>query len=71
MQVCKDKDQAELWFVGLKALINGGQSHKLRVDTKSDGAMSSDGNSPHMRKKNIGGGVASSLQQVAYYLRKN
>lgn len=61
--VCKDKDQAELWFVGLKALINGGQSHKLRVDTKSDGAMSSDGNSPHMRKKNIGGGVASSLQQ--------
>ncbi|KAI5063947.1 hypothetical protein GOP47_0020617 [Adiantum capillus-veneris] len=67
--VCKDKEQAELWFVGLKALINGGQSHKLRVDTKSDGAMSSDGNSPisHMRKKYIGGGggsmTGSSLQQ--------
>lgn len=66
--VCKDKDQAELWFVGLKALINGGQSHKLRVDTKSDGAMSSDGNSPisHMRKKYmVGGGsmTGGSLQQ--------
>eukprot|EP00250_Pteridium_aquilinum_P013741 c21544_g1_i1 orf=570-4103(-) len=66
--VCKDKDQAELWFVGLKALISGGQSHKLRVDSKSDGAMSSDGNSPigHMRKKYTASGAATpggSLQQ--------
>ena len=74
MQVCRDKDQAELWFVGLKALISGGrsQSHKLRIDTKTDGALStmlSDGNSPIVlmrRRYNVGGSAMTlnSLQQV-------
>lgn len=67
--ICKDKDQAELWFVGLKALINGGQLNTLRVDMKKDGSISSDGSSPigHMRRKYASGsGVVTgdNLQQV-------
>lgn len=44
--ICKDKEEAEVWFVGLKALISRGQHRKWKTDSKSDGAASSDANSP-------------------------
>ncbi|KAF8378430.1 hypothetical protein HHK36_029769 [Tetracentron sinense] len=33
--ICKDKDEAEVWFVGLKALISRGNYHKWRSERKS------------------------------------
>lgn len=44
--ICKDKDEAEVWFVGLKALISRGHHIKWKTDSKSDGAASSETNSP-------------------------
>ncbi|KAJ4844795.1 hypothetical protein Tsubulata_034168 [Turnera subulata] len=39
--ICKDKDETEVWFVGLKALIGRGTYlHKWRIDTRSDCATS-------------------------------
>ncbi|XP_068658422.1 PH, RCC1 and FYVE domains-containing protein 1-like isoform X1 [Aristolochia californica] len=43
--ICKDKDEAEVWFVGLKALISRGHQRKWRTESRSDG-VSSDANSP-------------------------
>ncbi|XP_058096545.1 PH, RCC1 and FYVE domains-containing protein 1-like [Magnolia sinica] len=43
--ICKDKDEAEVWFVGLRALISRGNFSKWRTELKSDRA-SSDANSP-------------------------
>ncbi|ERM94419.1 hypothetical protein AMTR_s00010p00256680 [Amborella trichopoda] len=43
--ICKDKDEAEVWFVGLKALISRGTHRKWRIESRSDRA-SSDTNSP-------------------------
>lgn len=50
--ICKDKEEAEVWFTGLRARISGGQNRKWKFDAKSDGAASSDANSPggHTRK---------------------
>lgn len=39
-QICKDKDEAEVWFVGLKALISRGNFSKWRIDIKSDSTSS-------------------------------
>ncbi|XWS34077.1 hypothetical protein CRYUN_Cryun21dG0008100 [Craigia yunnanensis] len=36
--ICKDKDEAEVWFVGLKALISRGTCRKWRIKVKSDSA---------------------------------
>ncbi|MQL91819.1 hypothetical protein Taro_024434 [Colocasia esculenta] len=43
--ICKDKDEAEVWFAGLKALISRGHQRKWRTESRSDG-VSSDANSP-------------------------
>ncbi|CAK9136370.1 unnamed protein product [Ilex paraguariensis] len=45
--ICKDKDEAEVWFVGLKALIARGSYRKVRSEAKSD-SISSD--SPHAQR---------------------
>lgn len=45
-QICKDKEQAEIWFVGLKALISGSQFLKLYTDSRSDGGLPSNSSSP-------------------------
>lgn len=45
-QICKDKEQAEIWFVGLKALIFGSQFLKLYTDSRSDGGLPSNSSSP-------------------------
>ncbi|KAK1258524.1 hypothetical protein QJS04_geneDACA014853 [Acorus gramineus] len=37
--ICKDKDEAEVWFVGLKALICRGNNRKWRTESKSDRAL--------------------------------
>ncbi|XP_043724265.1 PH, RCC1 and FYVE domains-containing protein 1-like [Telopea speciosissima] len=34
--ICKDKDEAEVWFVGLKALITRGSYRKWRPEPRSD-----------------------------------
>ncbi|XP_073139948.1 PH, RCC1 and FYVE domains-containing protein 1-like isoform X2 [Henckelia pumila] len=38
--ICKDKDEAEAWFVGLKALIARGSNKKLRNEVPSECALS-------------------------------
>ncbi|XP_077224014.1 PH, RCC1 and FYVE domains-containing protein 1-like [Tasmannia lanceolata] len=43
--ICKDKDEAEVWFVALKALISRGNYQRWRLETRSDRA-SSETNSP-------------------------
>ncbi|KAA8529441.1 hypothetical protein F0562_033760 [Nyssa sinensis] len=45
--ICKDKDEAEVWFVGLKALILHGSNRKLRCEARID-SVSSD--SPRTQK---------------------
>ncbi|KAL5981104.1 hypothetical protein ACLOJK_029024 [Asimina triloba] len=42
--ICKDKDEAEVWFVGLKALVSRGNLPKWRPESKTDTA--SGANSP-------------------------
>ncbi|WOK96844.1 hypothetical protein Cni_G05552 [Canna indica] len=46
--ICKDKDEAEVWFVGLKALISHGNHRKLRSESKGDRSSS---DSPHALQK--------------------
>ncbi|KAK8546963.1 hypothetical protein V6N13_099708 [Hibiscus sabdariffa] len=36
--ICKDKEEAEIWFIGLKALISNGIHRKWRVEAGSDTA---------------------------------
>lgn len=45
-QICKDKDEAEVWFAGFKALITRGNYRKRRSESQCD-IISSD--SPHAR----------------------
>ncbi|KAG6781646.1 hypothetical protein POTOM_014557 [Populus tomentosa] len=43
--ICKDKEEAEVWFTGLKALISNRQILKKREETRNDGLLS-EANSP-------------------------
>lgn len=43
-QICKDKDEAEVWLTGLKALISRGHHQKGRTESRS--GVSSEANSP-------------------------
>eukprot|EP00258_Populus_trichocarpa_P048386 XP_024464405.1 PH, RCC1 and FYVE domains-containing protein 1 [Populus trichocarpa] len=43
--ICKDKDEAEVWFSGLKALISRSHHQKWRTESRSDG-IPSEANSP-------------------------
>ncbi|KAK4788625.1 hypothetical protein SAY86_019944 [Trapa natans] len=43
--ICKDKDEAEAWFSGLKALISRCHNRKWRAESQSDGILS-EANSP-------------------------
>ncbi|XP_019434800.1 PREDICTED: E3 ubiquitin-protein ligase HERC2-like isoform X1 [Lupinus angustifolius] len=43
--ICKDKDEAEVWFSGLKALVSRSHHQKWRSESRSDG-VSSEANSP-------------------------
>ncbi|XP_044481650.1 PH, RCC1 and FYVE domains-containing protein 1-like isoform X2 [Mangifera indica] len=43
--ICKDKDEAEVWFSGLKALISRSHHKKWRTESRSDG-IPSEANSP-------------------------
>ncbi|XP_038707993.1 PH, RCC1 and FYVE domains-containing protein 1-like isoform X1 [Tripterygium wilfordii] len=43
--ICKDKDEAEVWFTGLKALISRSHHRKWRTESRSDG-IPSEANSP-------------------------
>lgn len=40
--ICKDKDEAEVWFVGLKALISGG-IYRKKLETEGDRTSNSSG----------------------------
>ncbi|RXI05256.1 hypothetical protein DVH24_006513 [Malus domestica] len=42
--ICKDKDEAEVWFTGLKALISRGLHQKRRAESRS--GVTSEANSP-------------------------
>ncbi|XP_057428907.1 PH, RCC1 and FYVE domains-containing protein 1-like [Lotus japonicus] len=43
--ICKDKDEAEVWFSGLKTLISRSHNRKWRTESRSDG-IPSGANSP-------------------------
>ncbi|VVB17113.1 unnamed protein product [Arabis nemorensis] len=43
--ICKDKDEAEVWFSGLKALVSRCYQRKWRTESRSDGTPS-EANSP-------------------------
>ncbi|XP_024963533.1 PH, RCC1 and FYVE domains-containing protein 1-like isoform X1 [Cynara cardunculus var. scolymus] len=43
--ICKDKDEAEVWFSGLKALISRGRQRNWRTESRSD-EIPSEANSP-------------------------
>ncbi|XVE79024.1 hypothetical protein DITRI_Ditri14bG0024600 [Diplodiscus trichospermus] len=43
--ICKDKEEAEVWFSGLKALISRSHQRKWRTESRSDG-IPSEANSP-------------------------
>ncbi|KAL7163909.1 hypothetical protein ACSBR2_039929 [Camellia fascicularis] len=45
--ICKDKDEAEVWFVGLKALISRGTNRNLRSEPRNESVSS---NSSHARR---------------------
>lgn len=49
LQICKDKDEAEVWILGLKALVNGVQLRKPKIDSRSD--LPSDITSPVSRTR--------------------
>ncbi|CAL0307461.1 unnamed protein product [Lupinus luteus] len=38
--ICKDKDEAEVWFSGLKALVSRSHHQKWRTESRSDGVPS-------------------------------
>ncbi|XP_051228261.1 PH, RCC1 and FYVE domains-containing protein 1 isoform X1 [Lolium perenne] len=38
--ICKDKDEAEVWFAGLKTLISRSHQRKWRTDSRSDSVSS-------------------------------
>lgn len=38
--ICKDKDEAEIWFVGLKALVTRGNNRKWRFESRTDDSLS-------------------------------
>ncbi|KAK7362262.1 hypothetical protein VNO77_04372 [Canavalia gladiata] len=38
--ICKDKDEAEIWFVGLKALVTRGNNRKWRLESRTDSLCS-------------------------------
>ncbi|TKY58824.1 E3 ubiquitin-protein ligase HERC2 [Spatholobus suberectus] len=40
--ICKDKDEAEIWFVGLKALVTRGNNRKWRFESRTDDSLYSD-----------------------------
>ncbi|CAL1370614.1 unnamed protein product [Linum trigynum] len=47
--ICKDKDEADVWFVGLKALItHGNYNRKWRIDTRTESTPSE---SPYSRTR--------------------
>ncbi|KAL7192137.1 hypothetical protein ACSBR2_024057 [Camellia fascicularis] len=47
--ICKDKDEAEIWFVALRALISRDHYQKWRSESRS-GSLSSDGSSVHTQR---------------------
>ncbi|ERN17078.1 uncharacterized protein LOC18445411 [Amborella trichopoda] len=55
--ICKDKEQAEAWFVGLQALVSRSRHFKISTKSCSDGGVHSYSNSPasHVRRKQNSG----------------
>ncbi|KAK8650744.1 hypothetical protein V6N13_140370 [Hibiscus sabdariffa] len=62
-QICKDKDEAKVWFTGLKALTSHGHNRKGRHESRSDG-ISSETTSPkeHTLK-------SSNLEVMEFHLK--
>jgi hypothetical protein len=70
IQICKDKEEAEVWFCGLEALISGCQMRKLRSDGKIE--RTSDTSSPigwTRRTLQLSSpfGSSDSLHQVCFF----
>ncbi|GMP97043.1 hypothetical protein CsSME_00045449 [Camellia sinensis var. sinensis] len=68
--ICKDKYDAEQWFIGLKALISRGHQRKWRTESRSDG-IPSEANSPRTYTRrssplNSPFGSGDSLQKVSF-----
>ncbi|KAK9935169.1 hypothetical protein M0R45_022281 [Rubus argutus] len=54
--ICKDKDEAEVWFVGLKALISRGSYRNFRSESRCDNSVSTD--SPPARTRRSSPSIA-------------
>jgi len=69
LQICKDKDEAEVWFVGLKASVAGAQLRKSKFNLKHEG--SADAISPALTRSNSPltspFGSTDNLHQVCVY----
>ena len=48
LQICKDKDEAEVWFVGLSASVAGAQLRKSKFSVDFEG--SADATSPALTR---------------------
>uniref|UniRef100_A0A2P2JH83 Uncharacterized protein LOC8271515 n=1 Tax=Rhizophora mucronata TaxID=61149 RepID=A0A2P2JH83_RHIMU len=71
--ICKDKDEAEVWFSGLKALISRSHHRTWRTESRSDG-VPSEANSPRTYTRrssplNSPFGSNDSLQKDGDHLR--
>ncbi|CAI0402042.1 unnamed protein product, partial [Linum tenue] len=60
--ICKDKDEADVWFVGLKALItHGNYNRKWRIDTRTESTPSE---SPYSRTRRCSPSVTPFVRDV-------
>ncbi|KAL6973362.1 protein-tyrosine sulfotransferase, partial [Sarracenia purpurea var. burkii] len=63
-QICKDKDEAEIWLVALRELISRDQYQKWRIEARSD-SVSSNNSSAHSQR-NSSSLYSSSSSDIIY-----
>lgn len=64
VQICKDKDEAEIWFVALNALLSRGNGQVLRRRGSSD-SLSSSGSS-NLPKGHSQSFISTSSSDIVY-----
>ncbi|XP_042475047.1 PH, RCC1 and FYVE domains-containing protein 1-like isoform X2 [Macadamia integrifolia] len=63
--ICKDKDEAEVWFVGLKALIARGSYRKWKPEPRSE-RISADSPNSHTRRNDLFYKDPGDTQQILF-----
>ncbi|KAK3011777.1 hypothetical protein RJ639_012560, partial [Escallonia herrerae] len=67
--ICKDKDEAEVWFAALRALISRGNCQKWRNEARSDSASSD--SSSTLLQRNSKSFASSSSSDIVYEDRRS